>query len=78
MYAMSPEQMHRQVVRSQEQARRQVALERQAAKAHTAKAHTTGTVATANTRDTVRSTFAAASRLIANLRPGIVRHAPVR
>ena len=73
MFSMSPEQMHRQVVRSQDQTRRQLALERQAAKTHRADA-----VAATGTRDTVHAALAAARRLVESLHPQTVRHAPVR
>jgi hypothetical protein len=64
--------MHSQVVSGQDQARRQVALERQAAKAHQAE------VADGSRTDTVRTAFTSARRVIESLRPRIVRHAPVR
>ncbi len=72
MYAMSPEQMHRQVVRSQEQARRQMALERQAVKAHRSD------TAESSRSDTVRTAFTAFRRAIASLRPRTVPQATAR
>jgi len=73
MFSMSPDQMHRQVVRSQDETRRQLALERQAVKAHRADA-----VPATGTRDTVHTALAAARRVIASLHPRTVRHATVR
>ena len=72
MFQMSPEQMHRQVVRSQEQARRQVSLERQAVKAHA-----TGAAGTSS-RDTLRTVAATVRRTVEAFRPHSVRPAPVR
>ena len=75
MFAMSPEQVHRQVVRSQELVRRQVAAERQAAKAP---AVDTATPAETRGRDTLRTIVATTRRALDAVRPHSARPAPAR